>query len=44
MRNYQPPTREFFRLPNKIFRIPLDATQFKLYAYLVCCSGSKGYC
>jgi hypothetical protein len=24
--------------------MPLDATQFKLYAYLVCCSGSKGYC
>ena len=44
MRKYQPPTREFFRLPNKIFQVPLDATQFKLYAYLVCCSGSKGYC
>ena len=44
MRKYQPPTREFFRLPNKIFQVPLDATQFKLYAYLVCCSGIKGYC
>ena len=44
MRKYQPPTREFFCLPNKIFQIPLDATQFKLYAYLVCCAGSKGYC
>lgn len=44
MKMYQPPTREFFRLPNKIFQVPLDATQFKLYAYLVCCSGSKGYC
>lgn len=44
MRLYEPPTKEFFRLPNKIFQIPLDATQFKLYAYLVCCSGSKGYC
>ena len=44
MKMYQPPTREFFRLPNKIFQIPLDATQFKLYAYLVCCAGSKGYC
>ena len=43
MRKYQPPTREFFRLPNKIFQVPLDATQFKLYTYLVCCSGSKGY-
>ena len=39
---YEPPTREFFRLPNKIFQVPLDATQFKLYSYLVCCSGSKG--
>ena len=44
MKLYEPPTKEFFRLPNKIFQIPLDATQFKLYAYLVCCSGSKGYC
>ena len=44
MRKYHPPTREFFRLPNKIFQIPLDATQFKLYAYLVCCFGSKGCC
>ena len=44
MRKYQPPAKEFFRLPNKIFQVPLDATQFKLYAYLVCCSGSKGYC
>jgi hypothetical protein len=44
LRKYRPPTQQFFRLPNKIFQIPLDATQFKLYAYLVCCSGSKGYC
>ena len=44
MRKYQPPTREFFRLLNKIFQIPLDATQFKLYSYFICCSGSKGYC
>ena len=44
MKMYEPPTREFFRLPNKIFQVPLDATQFKLYSYLVCCSGSKGYC
>ncbi len=44
MRKYQAPTREFFRLPNKIFRVPLDSTQFKLYSYFVCCSGSKGYC
>ena len=44
MKLYEPPTKEFFRLPNKIFQVPLDATQFKLYSYLVCCSGSKGYC
>ncbi len=44
MRKYQPPTKEFFRLPNKIFQVPLDATQFKLYSYFVCRSGSKGYC
>lgn len=44
MRLYESPTREFFRLPNKIFQVPLNTTEFKLYAYLVCCSGSKGYC
>ena len=44
MKLYEPPTKEFFRLPNKIFQVPLDATQFKLYSYFVCCSGSKGYC
>ena len=44
MRLYEPPAKEFFRLPNSIFHVPLDATQYKLYAYLVCCSGSKGYC
>ena len=25
MKMYQPPTKEFFRLPNKIFQVPLDA-------------------
>ena len=44
MKAYQAPTERFFRLPNRIFDVPLDATQFKLYAYLICCSGSKGYC
>lgn len=44
MKMYQPPTKEFFRLPNKIFNVPMDATQFKLYSYLVCCSGSRGHC
>ena len=40
MRLYEPPAKEFFRLPNSIFHVPLDAIQFKLYAYLVCFSGS----
>ena len=43
MKMYEPPTKEFFRLPNKIFQVPLDATQFKLYAYLVriCCRSTR---
>lgn len=44
MRKYQPPTKEFFRLFNKIFTIPMTPIEFQLYAYLVCCAGSKGYC
>ena len=44
MKMYQPPTKEFFRLFNKIFTIPMTPIEFRLYAYLVCCSGSKGYC
>ena len=44
MKLYEPPTKEFFRLPNKIFQVPLNATEFKLYSYFVCCSGSNGYC
>ena len=44
MRKYQPPTKEFFRLFNKIFTIPMPPIEFRLYAYLVCCAGSKGYC
>ena len=44
MRTYQPPTKEFFRLFNKIFTIPMTPIEFRLYAYLVCCAGSKGYC
>ena len=44
MRKYQPPKDHFFRLPNSVFVLPLDAAQFKLYAYLVCRSSSKGYC
>ncbi len=44
MRKYQAPTKEFFRLPNNIFDLHLNPIQFMLYAYLVCCAGSKGYC
>lgn len=44
MKKYQAPTKEFFRLPNNIFDLKLDPIQFMLYAYLVSCSGSKGYC
>lgn len=44
MRKYQAPTSEFFRLPNKIFTVPMTPIEFRLYAYLICCAGSKGYC
>lgn len=44
MKKYQAPTKEFFRLPNNIFDLGLTPIQFMLYAYLVCCAGSKGYC
>ncbi len=44
MKKYQAPTREFFRLPNNIFDLGLTPIQFMLYAYLVSCAGSKGYC
>ncbi len=44
MKLYEPPTKEFFRLPNNIFDLGLAPIQFMLYAYLVCCAGSKGYC
>ena len=44
MKMYQPPTKEFFRLFNKIFTIPMTPIEFRLYAYLVCCAGNKGYC
>ena len=44
MRKYRAPTTEFFCLPNNIFTVPMTATEFRLYAYLVCRAGSKGYC
>lgn len=44
MRKYQAPTSEFFRLPNKIFAVLITPIEFRLYAYLVCCAGRKGYC
>ena len=44
MKKYQPPSDNFFRLPNNIFDIGLSPIQFTIYAYLVCCAGNKGYC
>ena len=44
MRKYVAPDREFFRLPNNIFAVPMSPYEFRLYAYLVCCCGSRGYC
>ena len=43
-KKYHAPSKEFFRLPNKIFDVPMTPIQFTIYAYLVCCAGSKGYC
>ena len=43
-KKYQPPTQQFFRLPNNIFDVGLTPIQFMLYSYIVCCSGHKGYC
>lgn len=44
MKKYTPPRKEFFMLPNNIFDMPLDVYAFKIYAYLVCCAGSRGEC
>ena len=44
MKLYEPPTKEFFRLPNKIFDLGLTPIQYTLYSYLVSCAGSKNYC
>ena len=44
MKKYRAPSKEFFRLPNKIFDVPMTPIQFTIYAYLVFCAGSKGYC
>ena len=43
-KKYHAPSKEFFRLPNQIFVVPMTPIQFTIYAYLVCCAGSKGYC
>lgn len=43
MRKYVAPEREFFRLPNNIFAVPMSPYEFQLYTYLVCCCGSRGY-
>ena len=42
-KKYHAPSKEFFRLPNQIFDVPMTPIQFTIYAYLVCCAGSKGY-
>lgn len=44
MRKYAPPRKEFLMLPNSVFDMPLDVYAFKIYAYLVCCAGSRGEC
>ena len=44
MRLYTPPKKEFLMLPNSVFDMPLDVYAFKIYAYLVCCAGSRGEC
>ena len=44
MSKYTAPKKKFFILPNCVFDIPLDVYAFKVYAYLICCSGSRGEC
>ena len=44
MKKYIPPHKEFLMLPNSVFDMPLDVYAFKIYAYLVCCAGSRGEC
>ena len=44
MKRYTPPKKEFLMLPNSVFDMPLDVYAFKIYAYLVCCAGSRGEC
>lgn len=44
MKRYAPPKKEFLMLPNSVFDMPLDVYAFKIYAYLVCCAGSRGEC
>ena len=44
MKLYAPPKKEFLMLPNSVFDMPLDVYSFKIYAYLVCCAGSRGEC
>lgn len=44
MKKYSAPKKEFFMLPNQVFDFPLDVYAFKIYAYLVCCAGSRGEC
>ena len=44
MMRYSPPNKRYFRLPNEIFDMRMDPFAFMVYAYLVCCAGSRGEC
>ena len=44
MKLYTTPKKVFLMLPNSVFDMPLDVYAFKIYAYLVCCAGSRGEC
>jgi len=44
VKRYTPPKKGFLILPNTVFDMPLDVYAFKIYAYLVCCAGSRGEC
>ena len=44
MIKYQVPVEHYFRMYNKVFDLNLKAPTFLVYAYLLSCAGSKGYC
>lgn len=41
---YRGPKKNYYRMPNDIFNMELDAYAFKIYSYLVSCAGSRGEC